>query len=84
MSLELLKKSLKEDKLVYGFTVAIKNLKNGKVSKVFLASNCPEEFKNKLKNYDNIEIVELKEPNKELSLVCKKKFSVNIISSLKK
>ena len=83
MSLELLKKSLKEDKLVYGFRSAVLGLKNGKVIKIFLAKNCPQEFKDKLKNY-NIEIIELNEPNKEISLICKKKFSINIVSVVKK
>lgn len=82
MSVEQLKKSLKEDKVVYGFRSALLGLKNGKITKIFLASNCPREFKEKLKNY-NTEIIELNEPNKELSLVCKKKFSVNIVSVVK-
>ena len=81
--MELLKKSLKEDKLVYGFRNALLGLKNGKVSKIFLAKNCPDEFKNKLKNY-SVEIIELNEPNKEISLICKKKFSINIVSAIKK
>ena len=84
MSIELLKKSLKEDKVIYGFTSTIKNLKNDKISKVFLAKNCPDELKNKIKQYKNIELIDLKEPNKELALICKKKYSVNLLSSLKK
>ena len=83
MSIDLLKKSLKEDKLVYGFKSALLGLKNGKIGKVFLAKNCPQEFKDKLKNY-NVDVVELNEPNKEISLICKKKFSVNIVSAVKK
>ena len=84
MSIELLKKSLKEDKLVYGFQSTLKNIKNGKTTKVFLASNCPEKFKEEVKKYSSINVNELKEPNKELSLICKKKFAVNILSSVKK
>ena len=83
MSLDLLKKSLKQEKLVYGFRSTLKNLKNGKVSRIFLAKNCPDNLKNKLNLY-NVELVELKEQNKEIALICKKKFSVNILSSLKK
>ncbi len=83
MSVEQLKKSLKEDKLVYGFRNTVLGLKNAKVIKIFLANNCPREFKEKLKNY-NSEIIELNEPNKELSLICKKKFSVNIVTAVKK
>ena len=83
MSMELLKKSLKEDKLVYGFRNALLGLKNWKVLNLYIANNCPFEFKNKLKNY-YVEIIELNEPNKEISLICKKKFSVNIVSAVKK
>lgn len=84
MSLELLKKALKEDRIVYGFKSTLKNLKNGKTSKVFLARNCPQEFKDAVSKYENIEIMELKEPNKEVALVCKKKFPINLLSSVKK
>ena len=84
MSIELLKKSLKEDQVVYGFDTTMTNLKHGKVGKIFLAKNCPPELKNEIKKYENVEIVELKEPNKELALLCKKKFSVNLLSTVKK
>ncbi len=84
MSLELLKKSLKEDKLVYGFKNTLTNLKNGKTLKIFLAKNCPPELSGEVKKYNDVEIIELKEPNKELALICKKKFSVNLLSTVKK
>ena len=83
MTVEQLKKSLKEDKLVYGIKNTLTNLKNGKTTKVFLANNCPKQFKDQIKKFD-VEIIELKEPNKELALICKKKFSVNLLSSVKK
>ena len=84
MSLELLKKSLKEDKIFYGYKSTLTNLKNGKAGKIFLAKNCPQELRDEIKKYNNVEVIELKEPNKELSLVCKKKFSVNLLSAVKK
>lgn len=84
MSLELLKKSLKEDNLAYGFKSTLTNLKNGNISKIFLSNNCPKEFKEKIKKYKDVDVIELKEPNKELALICKKKYSVNILSALKK
>ena len=82
MSIDLLKKSLKDDKLVFGFTTTLKNLKNGKTKKIFLAGNCPQKFKDQVRKYNNVEITELKEPNKEIALICKKKFAVNILSSV--
>jgi len=84
MSIQKLKKSLKEDKLVYGLRSAVKNLKNGKVSMIFLSDSCPDKFKDQVKGYDGVEIIELKEPSKELALICKKKFLVNIVSAVKK
>ena len=84
MSLELLKKSLKEEKTIYGIKNTLTNLKHDNISKIFLASNCPKESKDKIKRFSNIEIIELKEPNKELALICKKKFSVNLLSTVKK
>lgn len=83
MSVEQLKKSLKEDKVVYGLKSTLTNLKSGKTTKVFLAGNCPKEFKDQVTKF-NVEVIELKEPNKELALICKKKFSVNLLSSIKK
>ena len=83
MTIEKLKKSLKEEKVIYGLRNTLINLKNGKTDKVFLAGNCPKEFKDEIKKF-NVDIIELKEPNKELALICKKKFSVNLLSSVKK
>lgn len=82
MSIELLKKNLKEEKLIYGFRTTVLGLKNGSIKRIFLANNCPKEFKDKLKMFD-VEIIELSEPNKEISLICKKKFPVNIVSAVK-
>jgi len=84
MSIELLKKSLKEDKVVYGFDSTMTNLKHGNVEKIFLAKNCPQKLKIEIEKYANAEVIELKEPNKELALLCKKKFSVNLLSTVKK
>ena len=43
MSLDLLKKILKEKKVVFGTDRTIKKLKRGVCQKVFLSSNCPKE-----------------------------------------
>ena len=55
MSIELLKKSLKEDEVVYGFDSTMTNLKHGKVEKIFLAKNCPQELKKEIVKYANVE-----------------------------
>ena len=83
MSLAALKKALKEENLVFGLNETIKNLKNGKVKKIFLAKNCPARVKEEIENYSKIskfEIVQLDEPNDELALICKKNYPVTVVS----
>ncbi len=79
MSLDELKKALKEKTLVYGLKRTLKNLKLGKCKKVFLANNCSEEMRKKVKNFD-VEVVELKEPNSEIALICKRPHIISVLS----
>jgi len=83
MSLAELRKVLKTEKVIFGANETIKNLKNGKVKRVFIANNCPEEIKKDLEYYckiSKVEIVELNQPNDEVALICKKNFPVSVIS----
>ncbi|MDO8555888.1 MAG: ribosomal L7Ae/L30e/S12e/Gadd45 family protein [Nanoarchaeota archaeon] len=83
MSLQELKRALKEEQLVYGTDRTIKNLKLGKTHTVFLAKNCPENVRTDLAHYKKIQdftIHELEEPSDELALICKKKFHVSVLS----
>lgn len=79
MSLAKLKKAIKEQKLIYGTKKTLLNLKLGRTKTVFLASNCPEETKNKIKSY-KVEVIQLKIPNDEISMLCKKPFLISVIS----
>jgi len=79
MSIEKLKKEVQNGKAVYGFNKTMKNLKLGKSKLIFLARNCPREFKEKLHMYP-VEIIELKEDNEEVALVCKRPHSISIVS----
>ncbi|MAG20395.1 50S ribosomal protein L30 [archaeon] len=82
MSLVDLKKVLKEKEVVIGTDKAIKNIKRGKCEKVFLSSNCPEEVKGDIEHYSKLnktEIVQLKQPNDELGMICKKPFSISVL-----
>ena len=77
-----LKKLAKEDRLFIGRDQTIKNLKTGNVSKVFLASNCPEETREDVERYANLsnaEVEQLKTPNDELGIMCRKHFFVSVI-----
>ncbi len=83
MSLQDLKDAMKKKKLVFGARQAIKNLKNGKTKVVFLASNCGKEIEESINHYAKIskaKIIKLDKPRSEISVFCKKNFSVSVIS----
>lgn len=73
-------------KLEIGTELVLKKLKTGKISKVFLTSNCPEEVKEDIERYaalSKAEVVQLDMPNEELGIVCKKPFSISIAGLVK-
>lgn len=83
MSAEDLRKALKEGHLIYGTDKTMKMLKNGKLSTIFLASNCPSKTREEIKSLaklSSINIKELKETNEELGTICKKTFSISVAS----
>ena len=60
----------------------LKGLRQGKISKVFIASNCGEDIKSTLEHYTNISkgtLVSLKYPNDELGMICRKTFSISVL-----
>ena len=82
MSVEEIRKIIKEGKAIIGTSEVIKGLKLGKVSKVYLSSNCPLRVKKDIKHYaeiSNVDVVQLKQPNDELGVLCKKQFSISIL-----
>ncbi len=83
MSMQELRKAMKEQKIVYGSNATLRNIRRGKTKAVFLAKNCPPDVKNTLERYGKISkltIYELDEPSNELALLCKKKFNVAVAS----
>lgn len=83
MSLAELRRVLKSEKVVYGSSQTIRNLKKNKVKKIFLSSDCMGRIKSDLRYYckfNKVEIVDLKQPSEELSLICKKGYPVTVIS----
>jgi len=85
-SISEIKKALKEGKAIIGTERTLKNLKLGKVSKVFLTSNCPAGVKKDINYYSKLakaEVVQLKQPNDELGALCKKPFSISVLSVAK-
>ncbi|QQG38752.1 MAG: ribosomal L7Ae/L30e/S12e/Gadd45 family protein [Candidatus Woesearchaeota archaeon] len=81
MSVEDLKKIINEN-IIIGTDRVIKGLKNNKIKKVFLASNCKKQTKEDILHYaklGKIQVVELNIPNEEVGIVCKKPFSISVI-----
>ncbi|HII71271.1 TPA: 50S ribosomal protein L30 [Candidatus Woesearchaeota archaeon] len=70
-----MKKLLKDDKLIIGKDLTLKGLREGKLSKVYMASNCPEDLKEDIQHYAEIAEVEVEElsiSNSELGDICKR------------
>ena len=82
---EELKSAFASDKLLIGTDVVLKNLKNGEVKKVFVASNTPEIVKSDIAHYAKLgktEVAYLDETNEDLREICKKRFNISIVASV--
>ena len=78
-----LKQDIQTDKVTLGGERAIKDLKRGVLVRVYLANNCSEEIEADIKAYaqlSDVEVVPLQYPNDELGTLCKKPFSVSVVS----
>jgi len=81
-----IKKIIKTKNLVIGTARTIKNLKLGRVEKIIISSNCTEGVINNLNYYAGLskaETVKVNYPNDELGIICKKPFSISVLSILK-
>ena len=81
-----IKKMLKTGNLVIGTKKSVKNLKLGKVDKILVSSNCPESVEKSINYYANLskaEVHKLDFPNDELSVICRKPFSISVLALLK-
>ncbi len=81
MSIESLKKALKEEKLIYGKDETLKKMRSGKINEVFLSSNCPKQLREDILHYSklaSVKVSELDVPNDELGIICKKPFSISV------
>jgi len=81
-----IKKLIKAKNVVIGTEKTIKSLKLGKVDKVILSSNCADRVVNDINYYAELskaETIRVRYPNDELGVICKKPFSVSVLSILK-
>ncbi len=81
-----IRKLLKNKGTIIGSERTLKNLKLGKVKKVYLSSNCADDVRDRIEHYSKLskaEIVKLNYPNLELGILCKKPFSISVLSVMK-
>ena len=81
-----LKQVLGTGKALLGTSRTLKEIRRGNIERVFVSKNTPKLVREDLKHYSDIsgfEVVELDIPNDELGTVCRKQFSVSIVSVIK-
>jgi len=81
-----IKKLIKAKNLAIGTERTIKNLKLGRVEKVIISSNCTDKVVDDLNYYASLnktETMKVHYPNDELGVICKKPFSISVLSILK-
>ncbi|MFH0875182.1 MAG: ribosomal L7Ae/L30e/S12e/Gadd45 family protein [archaeon] len=88
ISKELLevKKVLKSKSLIIGTEKTFKELKAGKLSFVYLASNISDKVKKDIEHYtkfSDVKVMNLDIPNDELGVFCKKPFSISVMGIAK-
>ena len=84
--LDEITKLLKSKSLVIGTSRTLKYLKTGKLSRVFISSNCPQKIRADLEYYGGLSetpIIELEQTNEKLGAACKKPFFISVLSVLK-
>ncbi len=78
-----IKKAIDEKKVVIGTKQVLEGLREGKIKEVYLSVNCPAEAIQdieQLTSIGNIPVINLKQANDELGVVCKKPFSISIMA----
>jgi len=77
---------LKSKKVIIGTDRVIKNIRLGKISKVYLSSNCKESVESDISHYGklgDIKVIKLSLSNEELGVLCKKPFSISVLGLVK-
>lgn len=77
-----IQKNINSKNLVIGTQETLKNLKLGKMGKIFLTSNCPKDVRSDVEHYaslSSVMVMNLSIPNDELGIICKKPFSISVV-----
>ncbi len=80
-----IRKLFEEGKLVIGTERVEKLLKQGKLKKVFIASNCKEDTKQSFEAYAKLakaDFEQIELSNEEMGIACKKPFSISAVGVL--
>ncbi len=80
--IEELRRLVKEKKAIVGTNRTLKLLKLGKIAKVVLAKNVPEDIRKDIEYYAklaNVEVIQLDVENVELGAMVGKPFKVTVI-----
>ncbi len=81
-----IKKLLKTGNLILGTEKTMKNLKLGKVDKIMVSLNCQARVEKEISYYAGLagaEFQKLDYQNDELGVICKKPFSISVLSVVK-
>lgn len=78
-----LKQALKEKGLVFGTKATLRNLRAGKTKQVLISSNCQKIVRDEIRHYASVSgatVTDLEIPDNEIGMICKKRFSVSVLS----
>jgi large subunit ribosomal protein L30e len=84
-AVEDLRKLLSAEKLVLGTEDTLKLLRNGKLRKVVVASDCNESMKDNFSRYcemAGVECLEIAQSSEEVGVLCRKPFAISVIGVL--
>jgi ribosomal protein L30E len=81
------KVAVEKGNFIIGSDAGLKNLKLGRTEKIYLASNCSEDTKKEVERLAKIgkaDVIVLGIPNDDFGVLCKKPFSISMLSVIKK
>jgi large subunit ribosomal protein L30e len=79
------KKLMGASKLVLGTDVTLKLLRQGKIARVFVASNCGPQVRSDIDNAckaAGVDVIVLNQSADEIGVLCKKPFAISVVGVL--
>ena len=80
--LKLIKTKVQDGNAIIGQERVLKELKAKKLTKIFLAKNCPQKLKEDIIYYAKLADIpyqELEQTNEDLGILCKKNFYISVV-----